>query len=88
MLIVVGDRLSPDEVTWGHEFIEASEFGLALEMMADWLADSESLVTDEERAAMLRLVQDMQMDGRVARALEFCPRWNELATRLLPEPPA
>jgi flagellar biosynthesis protein FliR len=73
LLIRLDDRLSATDVTLVAEFIDANELGLALEQMADVLSEDEQPVTAAERVDMLDLVIRMEMDGRVAGALEFCP---------------
>jgi len=55
------------------EFIDANELGLALEYIADSLCEDEQPVSVDERLDMCALATRMQMDGRVARALAFCP---------------
>ena len=72
-LVDVEDRLPEDTCRWVTEFIDAGEFGLALETIADVLAEGEAAITVEERNAMLDLVRDMSMDDRVERVLALCP---------------
>lgn len=67
------DRLPSNDVTLIGEFIDANELGFALEQMADVLSEDEQPLLADERADMLTLVDLMQMGGRVARALAFCP---------------
>lgn len=73
LLIRLEDRLPDQDVTLIAEFIDANELGLAIEQMADVLSEDEHPLTTEERADMLALVDRMQMDDRVSRALAFCP---------------
>ncbi len=47
--------------------------GLALEQMADVLAEDERPLTASERDDMITLAARMQMDDRVPRVLRFCP---------------
>jgi hypothetical protein len=74
ILIRLADRLDPRTQEWVHEFLDHNELGLALETMADALSEAASPISDDEHAEMLDLVADMQMDGRVPRALALCPR--------------
>jgi hypothetical protein len=74
LLIRLGDRLDSQSQAWAHEFLDHNEQGLALETMADALAEADAPITDDERAEMLRFVSDMGMDGRVSRALALCSR--------------
>jgi hypothetical protein len=55
------------------EFIDANELGLALEQMADVLCGDEQPLSADERADILVLVERMQIDERVPKALTFCP---------------
>jgi hypothetical protein len=41
--------------------------------MADVLSEDEHPLGPDERSDMLALVERMHMDGRVPRALTFCP---------------
>jgi hypothetical protein len=54
--------------------VEHNESGIALEMMADMLAERGAPVTDRNRAEMLDLVSEMGIDSRVERSLGLCPR--------------
>ena len=73
LLIRLDDRLPGKDITLIAEFIDANELGLALEGIADALSEDEQPLSQEERADMLALVERMQMDERVPRALTFCP---------------
>ena len=77
LLIRLDDRLPAEVVGEIAEFTDAGEFGLALELMADVLSEGAVPVTDDERAGMLGLAQQMQMRDRVNRALGLCPRLDE-----------
>lgn len=73
LLVRLNDRLPGKDVTLIAEFIDANELGLALEQIADVLAEDELPLTADERADMLALAAQMQMSDRVPRALAFCP---------------
>ena len=73
LAIRLSDRISADELAMVTEFVDANELGLALESLADFLAEDDRPVTADERADMLALGDRMEMDGRVSRALAFCP---------------
>lgn len=73
LLIRLDNRLADGEIDFLTELIDASEFGLALETVADFLSEDWTPITEDERADMLTLVSMMGMDGRVQRALELCP---------------
>jgi len=74
LLVRLDDRLPGKDITLIAEFIDANELGLALEQMADVLSEDERPLSTDERADMLALVDRMQMDDRVARALAYCPQ--------------
>ena len=69
LLIGFDDRLSAEQLSWGHEFLDHNELGLALEMMADWLAERPATISDGEYNDMVRLAAEMSMDDRVPRVL-------------------
>lgn len=73
LVIELGDRLTLDEQNWAHEYVDANELGLALEMIADWLSEGLRPIAAAERDTMLGLVEEMGMGDRVARALDLCP---------------
>jgi hypothetical protein len=80
---ITGDHLLVDAATYDdlhsrlmsliHEFIDAGEFGVALEWMADALGDADVPISDQDRSDILGLARAMDLDGRVDRALFFCP---------------
>ena len=74
LLILFGDRLSLQTQEIVHELVEHNESGIALEMMAEMLAEGGAPVTDRERAETLDLVSDMGMDDGVEQSLAQCPR--------------
>lgn len=73
LVIDLGGRLTAQQQTWAHEYLDANELGLALEMIADWLSEDSRPITRLERDVMLALADQMTMGDRVARALELCP---------------
>lgn len=74
LLILFGDRLSLQTQEIVHELVEHNESGIALEMMAEMLAEGGAPVTDRERAEMLDLVSEMAMANGVEQSLAQCPR--------------
>jgi hypothetical protein len=72
LLIAVEDRLPTETATFVGELIDASEFGIAVETMAEVLGGSGQSVASEERAEFMALVRRMAMDDRVER-LAMCP---------------
>jgi hypothetical protein len=74
ILIRLGDRLSLQTQAIVDELVDDNEPGVALEIMADRLAEAGASISDRERTDMLQLVSDMGMDDGVERTLELCPR--------------
>jgi hypothetical protein len=73
LLVQLADRLTNDQAVGTTELIDAGEFGLALEFIADSLSEEERAVSEIERREMTLLVGEMGMDDRVQRALALCP---------------
>jgi hypothetical protein len=69
LLVRLGDRIGDRDKQLLHEFIDAGEFGPALEQMADLLAEAKARLTENERDDLLTLVQVMKMIDRVPRAI-------------------
>jgi len=69
----VGDRLGDEQRGWLREFLDAGEYGLALEMVADWLSEDFQRITSTERAEANTLAQAMGNVERVMGPLAFCP---------------
>lgn len=74
LFIGLHDRLSPQEASWGREYLANDALGLTLEMMADWLSVACAPLSDDERHQMMVLAARLNMSGRVRRALASCPR--------------
>lgn len=73
LLIMVEDRLGPEQARWVHHVIDVDEYELALDDMAGILAHAKAPVTDQERAEMLDLARTMHMDDLVTRLLQCGP---------------
>jgi hypothetical protein len=69
----VGDRLSDEQRCWLREFLDAGEYGIALEMVADWLSEGLHPITSTERAEANTLAQAMGNVERVMGPLALCP---------------
>jgi hypothetical protein len=74
LLIMLEDRIDREQAGLLHEFIEAGEYGLALEEIAGTLAQDTAAITHSERGGMLALAGQMEIGDLVSRALAFCPR--------------
>ena len=75
LLRLVADRLTDDQRRWGTEFLAHAEYGLAIESVADWLAEEERPVTEAERAEMTALASELGAEvlAHVERSLDCCP---------------
>lgn len=67
------DRLSDRDRTIVEEYVSVNELGLALEHLADALAEEDQLIAADERASMLDLAALMGLEDAVGRALALCP---------------
>ena len=75
LLIGLDDRIGNEQAQMLHHFIEVGEYGLALEEIADTLAQDTIAINDQERRDMLALAARMKLEGGlVPRALAACPR--------------
>jgi hypothetical protein len=69
----LADRLSPQQQLWGAEYLQAHEWGLALEMFADWLSEEGSSLSRDERVVFERLSTQVGNGPRVMGPLALCP---------------
>ncbi|WP_171069542.1 MafI family immunity protein [Actinomadura geliboluensis] len=71
LLHLVADRLTDDQVRWGTEFLAHAEYGLAIESVADWLAEEDQPLAAAERAEVTALASELGTDvlARVERSL-------------------
>ena len=67
------DRFTDDQASWFTEFMEVGEYGLALESLADWLAEESLPISGAELAEATSLGTAMGNAGRVTGPLRFCP---------------
>lgn len=74
LLHLVADRLTSDQLRWGMEFLTHAEYGLAIESVADWLAEEDRSLIAAERAEMTALAGELGADvlARVERSLGHC----------------
>jgi hypothetical protein len=73
LIILLAERLSVDQARFADELIDASEFGAALETLADWLCANETPIPDGIRRDFERLSVQMGNVARVMRPLDLCP---------------
>jgi hypothetical protein len=69
----LGDRLTAEQRAWAQEYLDAGEWGLTVEMLADWLSEDELAITPDERAAFQTLASLMDISDRVMGAVALCP---------------
>lgn len=73
LVILLDEKIAPDRVRLADELIDAAEFGLALEALADWLSEAGTPLTDELRADFDRLATQLGNHERVMTPLARCP---------------
>jgi hypothetical protein len=69
----VSSLLTTEQQSWYDEFLEAGEWGIALEMAADWLSEEETPLADDIRTEMIDLARGVGNEDRVAGPLRLCP---------------
>ena len=73
LVILLGERLRLDQARFAEELIDASEFGVALEMLADWLSEVGTPVPADVRLDFETLASRMGNVERVMGPLRLCP---------------
>jgi hypothetical protein len=73
LIILLAGRLTLDQARSADELIDESEFGVALERLADWLSENEIPIPDGVRRDFERLSLQMGNVERVMRPLDLCP---------------
>jgi hypothetical protein len=73
LIILLAGRLTLDQARSADELIDASEFGVVLEMLAAWLSENETPIPDGVRRDFERLSVQMGNVERVMRPLDLCP---------------
>jgi hypothetical protein len=73
LVILLAERLASDHARLADELIDASEFGVALEALADWVSEHETPIPDDIRHDFQRLSSQMGNVDRVMGALRLCP---------------
>jgi len=68
----LGQRLGRHDRYKAQKHVDAAEYRLALERIADGLCDDDVAITHEERDQLLQLAQAMHSD-EAASAIELCP---------------
>jgi len=73
LVILLDEQLTSDQARSADELVDASEFGIALEMLADWLSEDATPIPDDVRRDFERLSSQMGNGERVMGALSHCP---------------
>ena len=74
LIILLDDRLTIEQARDADGYVDASEFGVALECLADWLSEDLTPIPDDVRRDFERLSSQMGIFDRVMGALSLCPR--------------
>ena len=74
LVILLDEHLTADQIRSVDDLVDASEFGVALEALADWLSENETPIPDEDRQDFERLSSQVGNSERVMSALSRCPR--------------
>jgi hypothetical protein len=77
LVILLDERLTSDQARSADELIDASEFGVALEMLANWLSENETPIPDDVRLDFERLSSQIGTVDRVMGPLGRCPGEND-----------
>lgn len=74
LIILLDDRLTIEQARDADGCVDASEFAVALECLADWLSEDLTPIPDDVRRDFERLSTQMGIVDRVMGALSLCPR--------------
>jgi hypothetical protein len=73
LVILLGSRLTLDQARSADKLIDASEFELALETLADRLSDDATAIPDDVRRDFEKISLQMGNVERVMQPLDLCP---------------
>ncbi len=73
LVILLGEKISVEHSRRADELIDASEFGVTLEMFADWLSEDRTPLPGDLRRDFDRLATQMGNRDRVMGPLRLCP---------------
>ena len=74
LTIMLDEHLTSEQIRSVDELVDASDFGPALEALADWLSQNETPIPDEDRQDFERLSTQIGNSERVMGTLSRCPR--------------
>jgi hypothetical protein len=73
LVIMLDEQLTLDQARRADELIDASEFGVALETLADWLSEEATPIPDDLRRDFETLSSKLGNGDRVMGPLALCP---------------
>jgi hypothetical protein len=73
LVILLDGHLTLDQERRADELIDAGEFGVALEMLADWLGEGPTPIASDIRRDFERLSSQLGNADRVMGPLALCP---------------
>jgi hypothetical protein len=73
LVIMLDDKVTIEQSRSVDEMIDASEFGVALQALADYLAESSTALPDDLRLDFERLASKMEIRDAVMETLSRCP---------------
>jgi hypothetical protein len=73
LVILLDGKISPDQSRRVDKLIDESGFGVALEMLADWLAEHETPLPEDLCRDFDRLATQMGNHDRVMDPIRLCP---------------
>jgi hypothetical protein len=73
LVIMLDDKVTIEQSRFVDEMIDASEFGVALQALADYLAESSTALPDDLRVDFERLASKMEIRDVVMETLSRCP---------------
>jgi hypothetical protein len=73
LVIMLDEALTTEQQRSAEALIDESEFGAALEVLADWLAEDQTPILDDVRRDFERLSTQIGNAEAVMRSLAACP---------------
>ena len=74
LVILLDEHLTTEQIRFVDEQVDESEFGVALESLADWLASNETPIPDDVRRDFERLSSQLGNADRVMGPVGQCPK--------------
>jgi hypothetical protein len=73
LVIMLDDKITIEQTRYVDESIDASEFGIALQTLAEYLAESATPIPEDLRLDFERLASKMEIRDAVMNVLAGCP---------------